>query len=648
MQTISLGKREIYEFGGFRFDLGERTLERLDGVAVEPLPDKTLQLLAMLVKRRGHLVEKDDILEQIWPDSFVEENNVDRRVSSLRQVLGKTESGGKFIETVRGHGYRFVGRVDVVEVSGTWLPATLRLPGEDKALKISNGDHADTNGSPMNVEAAIFRKRFETFRSSKKLVISSCAVAVAAVVILGYFGFVRTGSARAPLAIAILPAAPMDSAEGGDRFELGIADALISRLASSQGLQVRPLNSVRDYAGQNVDSIAAGRDQKVDYVLESNYQIADGRIRVTGRLYNVASGMVEDSFQNQPQDVADTFGAQDAIAADFGKRLMTRFNVSAIRPAKTRGTTSVEAYRLYQQGMYLIDKRSPTNSAKALEYLEQAVDFDPNYAQAWAAKAVAIRTSGRSDANQIHQSSIESIRKALDIDPNLSDAYSALCTDKLLYDYDFVAAEGACKQAIEIEPGSSAAHRAYSWVLSFHGKHAEAVAEITTAIDLEPVSYINKRDLGNALYMAQRYEEAEAHWLRQVELDSTDLVVYNQLIRTFEAQGKDAEAFEWFIKLLNVLKRDEQGIARYQAAYLNSGWRGVLLERAADPEKGFGYPTDFHIAGLYARAGEKDKAFEYLERSFQRREWAMPQLQVYPQLDSLRDDPRYDDLVRRL
>jgi hypothetical protein len=99
---------------------------------------------------------------------------------------------------------------------------------------------------------------------------------------------------------------------------------------------------------------------------------------------------------------------------------------------------------------------------------------------------------------------------------------------------------------------------------------------------------------------------------------------------------------------LNVLKRDEQGIARYQAAYLNSGWRGVLLERAADPEKGFGYPTDFHIAGLYARAGEKDKAFEYLERSFQRREWAMPQLQVYPQLDSLRDDPRYDDLVRRL
>ena len=225
---------------------------------------------------------------------------------------------------------------------------------------------------------------------------------------------------------------------------------------------------------------------------------------------------------------------------------------------------------------------------------------------------------------------------------------AALCTDKLLYDYDFVGAEAACKHAIDLDPSSSTAHRAYSWVLSFHGKHDEALAEIRTAIDLEPVSYINKRDLGNALYIARHYDEAAAQWRRLVELDPTDPVVYNQLIRTLEAQGKEAEAFEWFIKLLNVLKRDEHVIAQYQAAYQNSGWRGVLLERATDPNRGFGYGTDFHIACLYAQAGEKDKAFEHLERSFQQREWAMPQLQVYPQLDPIRDDPRFAGLVKRL
>ena len=115
-----------------------------------------------------------------------------------------------------------------------------------------------------------------------------------------------------------------------------------------------------------------------------------------------------------------------------------------------------------------------------------------------------------------------------------------------------------------------------------------------------------------------------------------------------EAQGNEAEAFEWFTKLLNVRKRDEQDIAHYRQTYQDFGWRGVLLERATDPNRGFGYETDFHIAGLYAQAGEKDKAFEHLERSFQQREWSMPQLQVYPQFDSIRDDPRYADLIRRI
>src|SRR5262245_38207849 len=126
MKAISPEKREIYEFGTFRLDLGERMIERLDGYPAGALREKTLQILELLVRRRGHLVTKDAILEQIWPDTVVEENNIEKRISYLRQFLGKSENGGKFIETVRGQGYRFVGRVNVVEVSGAWLPETLR------------------------------------------------------------------------------------------------------------------------------------------------------------------------------------------------------------------------------------------------------------------------------------------------------------------------------------------------------------------------------------------------------------------------------------------------------------------------------------------------------------------------------------------
>ena len=649
MRAISPEKREIYEFSGFRFDLSERMIERVDGGSVEALPEKTLQILALLVSRRGHLVAKDDILGQVWPDSFVEENNVDKRVHQLRQFLGKTESGGKFIETVRGQGYRFVGRVNVVEVSGTWLPETFRLPNADKPPETGNGHHAGNNGSRLNVEPANDNKTpTGDFRSSRKVVIAGCAVAaVVMAVVLGYFGIVRTGSTGTPRSIVVLPVAPINAVERDDLYEFGIADSVINRLAASESLTVRSLNAVRGYAGPSVDPIAAGREQKVDYVLAANYQIADGRIKVTAQLYNVASGKVEDTFRSE-QGLAYVFGAQDAIAADFGNQLRSRFGARPGGAPAKRGTENAEAYRLYQQAMHLIDKRRPGNSKKALEYLRQAVAIDPNYAKAWAAQAFAVRTSGRNDNGEIHRIMTEAIAKALVIDADLSDAHSASCLDKLLYGYDFAGAEAACKRAIELDPQSAAAHLNYSWVLKFEGRYDEALSENGTAIDLEPVSYVNKRDYAYVLFLARRWDEAAAHYQRLLDLDAADPVLYNDLIRTLEAQGKEAEAFEWFIRLLNILKRDNETISRYQTAYQTSGWRGVLLKRAEDPNPEMPFGNNFLIACLYARAGEKDRAFELLEQSFQQREWAMPMLQVHPQLDPIRDDSRYKDLVRRL
>ena len=298
--------------------------------------------------------------------------------------------------------------------------------------------------------------------------------------------------------------------------------------------------------------------------------------------------------------------------------------------------------------MYLIDKRRPENSEKAFKYLQQAVAIDPNYAKAWAAQALAVRSSGRNDNAEIHRTMMEVINKALSIDPNISEAYGGMCLDKLLYEYDFAGAEASCKQAIRLDPNSSAAHREYSMVLRYRGRYEEALAEATTAIDLEPMSYVNHRDYAYALYRLGRFDEAAALWRRLSELDPADPTPYNHLIRTLEAQGKEAEALELFIGLLNMLKRDGQTIARYQAVYQTSGWRGVLLERAKDPSLSVLYSTDFQRAMLYARAGEKDKAFEHLERSFQKREWAFAGLLESPYLESIRDDPRYADLVKRL
>jgi tetratricopeptide (TPR) repeat protein len=341
---------------------------------------------------------------------------------------------------------------------------------------------------------------------------------------------------------------------------------------------------------------------------------------------------------------------QDAVAAEVGRLLLARFATTSTGPAAKRGTTNEEAYRLYLQGMYLYDKRTPEDSQKAVEFFEQAVKLDPNYARAWAGKAHAHRSIANLRRNtniqEEYQKSIEAINKALALDANLSEAYSALCENKMYYEYDFAGAESACQRAVELDPNSPLAHKIYASYLSGRGRSDEAIAEVKTAIDLEPASLFNQQILGSAFYYARRFEEAVVQFKRVIAMDDNFGITYKWLSNTLGMQGKDSEAFEWWMKSLALQKADEETVRAYQTAFQTSGWQGVLRERANRFEKG--NEPYFSGAGFNAQIGNKDKAFEYLEKSFQRREWGMAYLQVDPRLDPLRDDPRFAELVRRV
>jgi DNA-binding winged helix-turn-helix (wHTH) protein/TolB-like protein/Tfp pilus assembly protein PilF len=642
-------KDKIYEFADFRLIPSEDLLLH-NGEQIELNP-KAFAVLSLLVERHGHLVSKSEIMDSIWEDSFVEEGAVSKAVWFARNALGDS-SKEKFIQTIPRRGYRFVAPVVVLNDSANGLSRPeeistgyrITVAGDGEVLVTESGFESGTAEEPL---ASLTSAEPHHSRGLIALTHARLAAFIVGIMILtalaGYYGFVRKGSADSPRSIAILPAFPTN-AEPNRLYVSGIAESIINRIATAQGITVRSLSSVRDYSSDKIDPIVVGQEQRVDYVLTSNYQIADGRIKVTAQLLNVSSGNIEESFQIQ-QPVADVFAAQDAIAADIGNKLLARFNVSPGGAVKGRGTNSEEAYRLYQQGMLLMDKRRPENSKKAREYFEQAVSLDSNYAKAWAGIAHAIRASGRNDPDRVHQELLEAANKALAIDPSTSDAYVALCLDKLHYAYDFAGAEFACKQAVQVDPNSSTAHVAYSWVLRYTGRYDEALAEIRTAINLEPVSYVNQRDYGYALYRVGRLDEAAAQWKRLLDLDPMDPQPYNQLVRISQAQGKEAEALEWFLKFITLKQSGPETVERYTNVYQTSGWRGVLLERAKDPKLTNG---DFQIATLYAHAGEKDKAFEYLEKSFQQREWSFAGLRESPELDSIRDDPRYNDLVRRV
>jgi TolB-like protein len=438
----------------------------------------------------------------------------------------------------------------------------------------------------------------------------------------------------------ILPAASVNTSERNELFDVGITESLINTLASADGLIVRPLSSVREYAGANVDPVQAGREQKADYVMAPNYQVAGGKIKVTSQLFNVASGKIEETFQSQ-QEITDVFAAQDAIAMAFSRQLMTLFAVSATHAAKTRGTHNEDAYREYVQGMYLLDKRI----AGALEHFEKAVALDPTYAQAWAGKALTHAQLALSRNDEHASKAVEAINNALSINPELSEAYSALCHTRLHFDWDKSGAEAACTRAIELDPTSAVARQKYSTLLSALGRADEGLAQTKIAMESEPASYVNQIFYANDLYYARRFEEAIDQYRVVIALKPDRVATYNWFIRALEAQGREVEAFEVFIASLAVEGRTDEFIQRFRSIYETAGYKGVLLERLNTIDR----DNAFRKAGIYARLGDKDKAFAMLEESYRERAWHMSVLfPLEPQLDPIRSDPRFHDLLSRV
>jgi tetratricopeptide (TPR) repeat protein len=406
--------------------------------------------------------------------------------------------------------------------------------------------------------------------------------------------------------------------------------------------------STRNDGDVALDPLTFGKQHRVDYVLAANYQLIPGRIRLTAQLLNVASGVIENTYQIE-KDTADMFAMQDAIADQVSNELVKEFRTTSVRQTQQRGTSNEEAYRLYLHGIYLANNRNLADAQRALTDLEEAVRLDPNYARAWAGLGYVHRTFSNYFALSTHESyqrSMAAISKAMSLDPNLSEAHSSLCENKYLYEWDFAGAEQACRRAIELDPGSGQAHEIFSRYLMGRGRHDEAIAEIKTAIDIDPSSRFYQRNYARALFYARRFAEASAQFERVVSMDRGFPGTHNWLSASLAFEGKMPEAFESFLKLLVQQKPDEETVQTFKTVFATSGWQGVLRERAKRFDSSKAANVD--AAMFYAQTGNRDMAFQYLEKMYELREIWITYLQVEPRFDSLRDDPRYVDLLRRM
>ncbi len=635
-------EKQFFRFKSFRLNVGERQL--LHRNSPVPLTPKAFDVLAVLVAQSGHLVEKDELLKQVWADSFVEEANIARIIHTLRKTLGEDENGNKFIETVATKGYRFVANVKED-----------RQPTERHADKLEKAPRADeefpdTIDVDESAEVAVQIPPPDPVIEQKRLTrvvffVVGFATAISLLLILSFNFWRGTGTNSAQSkSIAVLPVRPLTDENHEPIYEFGIADSLIYKIGSAKILTVRELSATRKYSGIDQDALAAGREQQVDYVLASNYQLAGGKIRITAQLTNVSSGQIEETYKSE-KDVGDVFKMQDAIAGEIGNSLLARFGKTSTSAAVKRGTGNEEAYRLYLQGIY--GRLEPQES---IQRFEQAIRLDPNYAQAWSGLALMHRRMGNSGRNtnrlEQYQKSMEAINNALTLDPTSGDAHSMLCENKLFYEYDFDGAERECKLAVELDPNSALAHQTYARYLSSQGRHDEAVAEGITAVDVDPASLWSQYSYGISLHFARRYTESIAQFRRTLTMDEDFGLAYMTLVTDLELSGNEAEAFDVWKKLMVRWGTDEKTVQDIKAGFQAEGWLGV--RRVYDKRPEDSSKVYFHGAAGYAQMGMKDKAFEYLERSLAGREIWIAFLKVDPRLDAIRDDPRFTDLAARV
>ena len=628
-----------YEIGEFHLDLEQRRLQRRDGTLV-PLTPRVFDTLLYFVQHAGRVLEKEVLMDAIWPDSIVEENNLSQNISKLRRVFGEVPGSHRYIDTVPGRGFRFIAQVrESNRESGIRIE---EVPEVEALLADQAVIEADSPGVSRH------GGWFGRWRSW----LLAAAILLIIAAILGFW-LVRSHPSRVTVrTLAVLPFKPLVAHDSDPILELGMADTLITKLGGSRGLIVRPLSAVRRYTSLEQNPAAAGADLKVEAVLDGSIQRRGDVIRVTARLIKVSDGSTLWSATSD-QKMADVFGVQDVISQNVAEALAGRLTGSERARLSKRGTENVAAYQLYITGRYHWNKLIPPEIRASIGYFEQATKLDPDYAQAYFGLAEAYRAlaiTGDVPPNDTMPQARAAALKALALDDSLAEAHASLVFIHTWYDWDWVSAEREARRAIAIDPNCAIAHSAFAQSLSDRGRHEEAMAEAARARELDPVSLIINTIEGSVLYFAQRPAAAEASLQKTLQLDSRFWVAHLFLGKVYLEQKKFRQALEQFEEARRLSGQNSETLAMTGYLQAMQGETGKAREILAETNRlsAARYVPPFSFAVIHLGLGERDQAFDELEKALRDHDVRLSFLKVDRKWEPVRSDPRFVSLVQRL
>ena len=450
--------------------------------------------------------------------------------------------------------------------------------------------------------------------------------------------------------MAVLPFKSLGADENDRYLGLGIADTLITRLGSTKGITVRPTSAIQKYAASDQDSLLAGEEQRVDAVLEGSIQKTGGKLRVTVRLLNVEDGSTLWTYKSDER-FADVFTVQDSISENLIAALPLTLTGEQRQRLAKRYTENTEAYQLYVKGVFLRNQMTGEALKKSIESFQKAVELDPTYALAYAGQASSnspLAFLGFIPVREAEFRNRPLITNSLELDNSLAEAHTAAGELKLFIEWDWNGAEKEFKRAIELNPNEQLAHMLYAALLVAKQRFAEANAQSQLSLEIDPLSPRAGFARGWVYYLSGQYDQAIEQFRKTRELHPKYALANPG--PSFEQKGMYDQAIKENLESEAYWGMKSEDVTALSQAYAHRGWQGYwqkMLTIVAEQAKREPVPPGY-MAELYARVGDKNKAFEWLEKAYEQRDMSLIYLGVFPPWQSLRSDPRFASLLQRM
>jgi serine/threonine protein kinase/tetratricopeptide (TPR) repeat protein len=494
------------------------------------------------------------------------------------------------------------------------------------------------------------KEKIGEIKWKRPIIYGVMAILIILLIVGGIYLF--KGRREAVDSIAVLPLHNISGKPEQEYFADGMTEALIRELTKIKALQrVISRTSVMRYKETEKSMPEIARELNVDVVVEGSVLLVGERVRITAQLIEARADqhIWADSYE---RDLRNILALQKELARAIAKEIKIAVTPEEQVRLTKYSPVNPEAYQLYLKGRYFWNKRTGEDLKKALEYFERAIEKDPNYALAYSGLADTYNVLPGYlpfPPSEAYSKGKEAALKALEIDDTLAEAYASLA-NAMKYYGDWKGGEREYRRAIELSPGYATAHHWYGYDLSLRGQHDESMTELNLAQELDPYSLIINANAGFVLYNARLYDQAIEHYRNRLEMYPDFWVLHQYLGRAYLQKGKYEEAIAEFQEAINLSGSLQENMGDLGYSYAVSGRKAEAMKVVSDLKQlsEQKYVSPYHTALIYVGLGQKNQAFEWLNKVIGKPDIFLVHLNSEPRFDSLRSDPRFPALLKKM